>query len=95
MYLRIFYRVGRNYYYPDSPHYVSNSDHCAYYVNNKDEAEYFINIIVNKLEAEGFVCKVESTTRKSSNGIGFWDSILKGSTITYMYYISWVFDWNN
>ena len=94
MFHHIFYRVGRNYHYSDSPHYVSNSDH-AYYVNDKAEAEYFVNTIVNKLETEGCVCKVELRTRKVSNGIGFWNSILKGSTITYMYHISYVFQWKN
>ena len=94
MYPSIYYYVGRDYHYSDSPHYFSGSDY-HYSVNNKTEAEYFINTIVNRLETEGCVCKVELRTRKSSNGIGFWDSIFKGSTTTYIYNISYVFQWNN
>lgn len=94
MYSDIYYHVGRDYHYSDSPHYFSGSD-SIYLVNNKTEAEYFVNTIVNRLETEGCVCKVELRTRKSSNGIGFWDSIFKGSTTTYIYNISYVFQWNN
>lgn len=94
MYPSIYYYVGQDYHYSDSPHYFSGSDR-SYSVNNKTEAEYFVNTIVNRLETEGCVCKVELRTRKSSNGIGFWDSIFKGSTTTYIYNISYVFQWNN
>lgn len=98
MYPRICYMVGRNYYYPDSPHYSYGSgdgEGSCYVNNNKAEAEYLINAIVNRLEKEGCICWIQSRKSKASHGIGFWNSILKGSTTTYTYSINYVFKWKN
>lgn len=94
LYKDICYSVGNNNYYADSPHYYGGSD-SGYWVNNEFEAKYLINAIVERLEKEGCICKVNSRSSTHSNGIGFWDSIFKGSTTTYRFCISCIFQWRN
>ena len=94
MYTRICYSVGQEGYYADSPHYYGGSS-SFYEVNNAAEARYLINSIKTGLEKEGCVCTVESSSDTFSNGIGFWDSIFKGSTTRYRYSISCIFEWRN
>lgn len=94
MYTDICYSVGNDVHYSDSPHYYGGSS-SSYTVNNEREAWYLINAIKSRLEKEGCVCKVESRSYTSSNGIGFLDSIFKGSTTRYTYSISCIFEWTN
>lgn len=91
----ICYSVGNNNYYADSPHYSGGSDSDYWVVNNEFEAKYLINAIVDRLEKEGCICKVNSRSSTHSNGIDFWDSLFKGSTTTYKFDISCIFQWRN
>lgn len=92
MYTSIDYCVGNRNHYSDSPRYYGGSVSC-YFVNNEHEARYLINAIKSRLEKEGCVCKVESSSDTYSNGIGFWGSLFKGFTTRYTYNISCIFEW--
>ena len=94
MYADICYSVGNDVHYSDSPHYFGGSSRC-YQVNYEYEAQYLINAIKSRLEKEGCVCKVDSESRTSTNGIGFWDFLFKGSTTRYRYSIFCIFEWIN